>query len=74
MDQITMVREWSSEAFHAKVLELEESGWQARLDSYLVIPEMNSETGYILHVHSIEMFKSGEITEGAACLFGNASH
>lgn len=55
MSQATMVREWNADDFHAKVLELENDGWQARLDSYRIFPETNPETGFISHLHSIEL-------------------
>lgn len=52
-----MVREWNADDFHAKVLELENKGWQVRQESYRIIPEMNPETGIVSHVHSIELTK-----------------
>ncbi|MBZ5523499.1 MAG: hypothetical protein LAP21_14795 [Acidobacteriia bacterium] len=52
-----MVREWDAEQFHARVLELEEQGYVARRDSYRITAEMNPETGWISHVHSIELAK-----------------
>jgi hypothetical protein len=57
MSQVTMVREWDADQFHAKVIELENKGWQTRQDSYKIIPEMNPETGIVSHVHSIELTK-----------------
>jgi hypothetical protein len=57
MSQVTMVREWDAGQFHAKVLELEQKGWQARRESYKIIAEMNPETGIVSHVHSIELTK-----------------
>jgi hypothetical protein len=57
MSQVTMVREWDAEQFHAKVLELENKGWIARRDSYKITPEMNPETGIVSHVHSMELTK-----------------
>lgn len=57
MSQVTMVREWNADDFHAKVLELEQKGWTARRDSYKILPEMNPETGIVSHVHSIELVK-----------------
>jgi hypothetical protein len=57
MSQVTMVREWNADDFHAKVLELENKGWQVRQESYRIIPEMNAETGIVSHVHSIELTK-----------------
>ncbi len=57
MSQVTMVREWDADQFHAKVLELENKGWIARRDSYRITPEMNPETGVVSHVHSMELTK-----------------
>lgn len=57
MSQVTMVREWDADQFHAKVLELENKGWIARRDSYKITPEMNPETGIVSHVHSMELTK-----------------
>ena len=57
MSQVTMVREWDADQFHAKVLELENKGWVARRDSYKITPEMNPETGVVSHVHSMELTK-----------------
>ena len=52
-----LVREWGEDAFHARVLEFERAGYQSRLDSYRITPEMNPETGIVSHVHSMEMYK-----------------
>ena len=57
MSQVTMVREWNADEFHAKVLELENKGWTVRQESYRITPEMNPETGIVSHVHSIELMK-----------------
>ena len=51
-----LVREWGGDAFHKRVLELEGRGFVAKLESYRITPEMNPETGEIIHLHSIEMF------------------
>ncbi|HLW79635.1 MAG TPA: hypothetical protein VKU44_08560 [Terriglobia bacterium] len=53
-----MVREWDAEAFHRGVLALEAEGYVAHLDTYQVTPEMNPETGEIIHLHTIELSKS----------------
>ncbi len=55
MSQVTMVREWDADQFHAKVLELEQKGWKARRETYKILAEMNPETGFVSHVHSIEL-------------------
>ena len=57
MSQVTMVREWNADDFHAKVLDLEKKGWIVRQESYKITPEMNPETGIVSHVHSIELMK-----------------
>jgi len=57
MSQVTMVREWDADQFHAKVLELESKGWVSRRESYKITPEMNPETGVVSHVHSMELTK-----------------
>lgn len=53
-----MVREWDAEVFHRRVVELEASGYAARLDSYQVLPEMNPETGEVIHLRIVEMHKT----------------
>lgn len=57
MSQVRMVREWDSEEFHRKVLELEAQGWVARRETYKITPEMHPETGIVTHLHSIELQK-----------------
>lgn len=57
MSQVLVVREWDSDRFHRRVAELEEQGYQARRDTYRIVPEMNPETGLVTHLHSIEMVK-----------------
>jgi hypothetical protein len=56
-DDLVVVREWDADRFHARVLELEQQGYVARRETYRVTPEMNPETGWITHVHSIELAK-----------------
>jgi hypothetical protein len=62
-DKLVLVREWDSDQFHAKVLELEKQGYVARRESYRIMPEMNPETGWISHVHSIELAKQEKTPE-----------
>ena len=57
MSDAIVVREWDCELFHSRVLELEAGGYVARRESYTVTPEMNPETGEIIHLHSIELRK-----------------
>jgi hypothetical protein len=56
-EDLIVVREWDADQFHAKVLELEKQGYVARRETYRVTAEMNPETGWITHVHSIELSK-----------------
>jgi hypothetical protein len=58
-DDVILVREWDSDIFHQKVLELEAKGYLARKESYRVMPEIDPENGKIIHLHTIEMFKPG---------------
>ena len=44
-EQVTIVREWDADTFHARVLELEKQGWVSRRETYRVTAEMNPETG-----------------------------
>ena len=55
--EVVLVREWDADQFHAKVMELEKQGYVARRESYRITAEMNPETGWISHVHSIELAK-----------------
>ena len=49
------VREWSADAFHQRVLDLETKGYITRLETYRITAETNPETGEIIHLHTIEM-------------------
>jgi len=55
MREPLLVREWGAEAFHRRLLELEARGYIVRRETYRIIPEMNPETGEIVHLHTIEM-------------------
>jgi len=57
MDKVMLVREWDADQFHARVLELEKQGWVAKRETYRITAEMNPETGWVTHVHSIELMK-----------------
>ncbi len=59
-----LVREWDSDLFHRRVLELELKGYVARRETYTITPEMNPETGAIVHLYSIEMSPP---TSSASC-------
>ena len=56
-EEVIVVREWDADQFHARVLELEKQGYAARRETYRVTAEMNPETGWVTHVHSIELSK-----------------
>lgn len=58
MSQALLVREWNAEAFHQRVLQLESQGYVARRETYRITPEMNPETGEIIHLYTIEMLAS----------------
>jgi len=60
MDNSIIVSEWNSDAFHRRVLTLEASGYVARQETYRITPEMNPETGSIIHLHRIEMTRAEE--------------
>ncbi len=53
-----VVREWDSEEFHRKIMELESRGWEAARDTYKITAEMDPETGLVSHLHAIELRKS----------------
>ncbi|HVP53016.1 MAG TPA: hypothetical protein VMT05_12940 [Terriglobales bacterium] len=55
MQDLIVVRDWDADSFHRRVLELESEGYEARRDTYRVSPEMDPETGKIVHLHTIEM-------------------
>lgn len=55
MTDAIIVRDWNSDEFHRRVLEYEKQGYVARLDTYRVTPEVNPETGEIIHLCLIEM-------------------
>lgn len=55
MDPV-LVREWDNDKFHQRVLELESSGYIARRETYSVIAEQDPDSGYILHLYSMEMY------------------
>ena len=57
-EQVTIVREWDADTFHARVLELEKQGGVPRRETYRVTAEMNPETGIISHVHSMELYRA----------------
>jgi hypothetical protein len=58
-----VVSEWDADAFHRCVSELERQGYVARRETYRVTPEMNPESGRIVHLHMVELCRvnQGEI-------------
>ena len=58
MSDTILIREWDADLFHRRVLDLEGQGYEARLESYKVVPEMNPETGEIIHLHVVELRKA----------------
>ena len=54
---VIVVREWDADSFHRQMLGFETEGYIARRDSYEITPEVNPETGEIIHLHSIELSK-----------------
>ena len=57
MAEVVQVREWGVDAFHKKVLELEVEGFLSRLESYRIVPDMNPDTGIVVHLHTMEMYR-----------------
>jgi hypothetical protein len=50
-----VVSEWDADAFHRRVSDLEMQGYITRRETYRVTPEMNPETGRIIHLHTVEL-------------------
>lgn len=63
MNDAILVREWNPSAFHERVLELDKRGYVARRETYSITPEMNPETGEIIHLYMIEMFLPDPVRE-----------
>jgi hypothetical protein len=53
-----IVSEWDEDTFHRRVLDLELQGYVVRRVSYRVTPEMNPETGQIIHLRTVELYQS----------------
>ena len=53
-----LVSEWDVDAFHRRVSDLELEGYVARRETYSVTPEMNPETGRIVHLHTVELYQA----------------
>jgi hypothetical protein len=56
MAKMILIREWDSDKFHKRVLELEKEGFIARRETYQITPEMDPETGKITHLCTIELY------------------
>ena len=57
MAEVLQVREWDADSFHKKVLQLEAQGFVSRLESYRIVPDMNPDTGLIVHLYTMEMYR-----------------
>jgi hypothetical protein len=53
-----VISEWDADAFHRRVMDLELQGYVARRETYRVTPEMNPETGRIVHLHTVELYQA----------------
>jgi hypothetical protein len=53
-----VVSEWDADTFHRRVLDLELQGYVVRRETYRVTPEMNPETGQIIHLHTVELYQA----------------
>ena len=54
-----VVSEWDVDAFHRRVSDFELQGYVVRRETYRVTPEMNPETGRIVHLHTVELYGAG---------------
>lgn len=54
-----VVSEWDADAFHRRVSDLEMQGYVVWRETYRVTPEMNPETGRIVHLHMVELYLPG---------------
>jgi hypothetical protein len=53
-----IVNEWDADTFHRRVLDLEQQGYVARRETYRVTPDTNPETGRIIHLHTVELYRA----------------
>jgi hypothetical protein len=58
MSNAIVVSEWDADAFHRRVSDLEMRGYTTRRETYRVTPEMNPETGRIIHLHTVELYQA----------------
>jgi len=54
-----VVYEWDADAFHRRVSDLELQGYVVRRETYRVTPDTNPETGRIVHLHMVELYRAG---------------
>jgi len=54
-----IVSEWDADEFHRRLSDLELQGYVVRRETYRVTPEMNPETGRIVHLHTVELYGPG---------------
>jgi hypothetical protein len=54
-----VVSEWDADAFHRRVSDLELQGYVVRRETYHITPETNPETGRIIHLHTVELYRAG---------------
>jgi hypothetical protein len=54
-----VVSEWDADAFHHRVSDLELQGYVVRRETYRIMPEMNPESGRIVHLHTVELYQAG---------------
>jgi hypothetical protein len=57
MSDAIVIRYWAADSFHRRMLELEAKGYVARRESYRITPEVNPETGEIVHFYAIELLR-----------------
>lgn len=55
--EVVLVREFDSDLFHKKVMELESQGYVANRETYRIVADMEPETGKVVHLHTIELRK-----------------
>jgi hypothetical protein len=53
-----VLSEWDADTFHRRVLDLELQGYVVRRETYRITPEMNPETGRIVHLHTVELYQA----------------
>ncbi len=53
-----VLNEWDADTFHRRVLDLELQGYVVRRETYRITPEMNPETGQIVHLYTVELYQA----------------